>query len=76
MASLNELIAAGELCNCLRAKSMFYEVEGLEPADPALAESRTHGYMWCLHTQSVLGPDGSPVEIGSCRPGRACCTTA
>lgn len=75
MASLNELIAMGELCCCLRAKTMFYEAEG--PEDGSLPEgSRSHGNLWCVQTQTPYGPDGAPVGTEECRPGRSCCTTA
>lgn len=77
MISLNEMIAAGQLCRCLRAKTMFYQVEGLEQTgDPSVAESRTYGNMWCVQTQSLLGPDGQAVDLERCRPGRSCCETA
>jgi hypothetical protein len=77
MASLNEMIASGEICCSLRAKTMFYQVEGLEQeGDPSVAESRTYGNLWCSRTQSVLGPDGVAVELEQCRPGRGCCETA
>ena len=47
MASLNEMISTGEICCSLRAKTMFYQVEGMEQAgDPSVAESRTYGNMW------------------------------
>lgn len=77
MISLNEMISAGQICSCVRAKTMFYQVEGMEQAgDPAVAESRTYGNMWCSQTQSVLGPDGQAVDLEQCRPGRSCCATA
>ena len=77
MASLNEMISTGQICCCLRAKTMFYHVEGMEQGlDPSVAESRTYGHLWCSQTQSVLGPDGRAVEVEECRPGRGCCETA
>ena len=76
MASLNEMISTGQICCSLRAKTMFYQVEGLEEAaDASFAESRTYGNMWCSRTQSVIGPDGQSVEMEQCRPGRDCCET-
>jgi hypothetical protein len=76
MANLNEMIGTGQLCCCFRAKTMFYEVESAEDAPAGLPESSsTYGYLWCLQTQSVLGPDGSAVDVETCRPGRGCCTT-
>ncbi|HEV8383858.1 MAG TPA: hypothetical protein VGQ11_03225 [Candidatus Acidoferrales bacterium] len=77
MASLNEMIAGGQICCSLRAKTMFYQVEGLEQSgDPSVAESRTYGNLWCSRTQSLFGPDGQTVDLEQCRPGRGCCETA
>ncbi len=70
MPSLNVLIQNGEVCQCLRAKTLFYLVEGEESA--ALPE----GPFWCARTQSLLGPDGQIADAESCRPGRTCCETA
>lgn len=66
MPSLRVLIEQGEVCCCLRTKSMFYEVEG-----DALQE--LEGPFWCGQTQSLIGPDGEIAEPGRCRPGRECC---
>ncbi len=76
MASLNEMISAGQLCCCLRAKTMFYQSEEIEDgSDPAVAGSRTYGNLWCSQTQSPLGPDSQAVALEQCRPGRECCQT-
>ena len=71
MPSLNVLIQRGEICQCLRAKSLFYEDVAAPPdhRDP-------EGPFWCARTQSLLGPDGKVADRGSCRPGRSCCETA
>ena len=71
MASLNLLIEQGEVCRCLRAKAMFYEVDEAERP-----EAENAAPFWCTHTQTILGPDGKVVELGDCRPGRGCCETA
>lgn len=68
MASLNELIASGEVCQCLRSKELFYQ-SGAEA-------SEARGPFWCVRTQSLLGPDGKLVDTESCRPGRSCCETS
>lgn len=70
MPSLNVLIEKGEVCQCLRAKAMFYHTPGEEPA------GSPEGPFWCALTQSLLGPDGQVTDAGSCRPGRSCCETA
>ncbi len=70
--SLQGLIAKGEICRCLRAKTLFYEPPEL-PDEPA--QGRTEGPFWCAQTQSLLGPDGQIADVESCRPGRACCET-
>jgi hypothetical protein len=66
MAKLTELIANGQVCSCLRAKTMFYDTDDHENASVS-------GPFWCAHTQTVLGPDDRPVEAETCRPGRSCC---
>ncbi len=87
MSTLNELIASGAVCRCLRSKTLFYQVEGPGPSPPGRDEglvpsevegepAGTDGPFWCLHTQSLLGPDGKIVELESCRPGRSCCETS
>lgn len=68
MASLNELIASGEVCQCLRSKELFYQA--------AAEASEARGPFWCVRTQSLLGPDGKLVDTDSCRPGRSCCETS
>jgi hypothetical protein len=71
MPSLHVMIEKGEVCRCLRAKTMFYQVEGEEPS-----AEETDGPFWCALTQSVLGPDGQVVDAQMCRPGRSCCELA
>jgi hypothetical protein len=70
MPNLTVLIQRGDVCQCLRAKTLFYE----DPQPDALAEA--HGPFWCAHTQSLLGPDGQVADAETCRPGRGCCETA
>lgn len=52
------------------------EVEGEPTGTDGLVPSEAEGPFWCLHTQSLLGPDGKIVELESCRPGRSCCETS
>jgi len=68
MLGLNLLIQNGEVCQCLRAKTMFYQVEGEEAGSD-------HGPFWCAQTQSLIGPDGQVADMERCRPGRSCCET-
>jgi len=77
MASLNEMIASGEVCRCLRSKKLHYQGATTEPEGyiPATVEG-WQGPFWCVHTQSLLGPDGKDADSETCRPGRGCCETA
>jgi len=70
MPNLSFLIEKGEVCQRLRAKTLFYE----EPDEqrPGAPE----GPFWCAQTQSLVGPDGQVADAESCRPGRTCCETA
>ena len=71
MPSLSVLIQRGEVCRCLRAKTLFYELP-----DPEQDSAGPQGPFWCAETQSLLGPDGQVADAESCRPGRSCCETA
>jgi hypothetical protein len=70
MPTLNALILRGDVCRCLREKTMFYQAE--EDSSPAGPD----GPFWCALTQSLLGPDGQVADAESCRPGRSCCEIA
>ncbi len=74
MAKLHAMIATGEVCCCLRSKSLYYQTDDHEdrPGEPAVEA----GPFWCAQTQSVLGPDGKVADTESCRSGRGCCQTA
>ncbi|MBI4538052.1 MAG: hypothetical protein HY704_00910 [Gemmatimonadetes bacterium] len=71
MASLKLMIQSGEVCRCIRAKTLFYETDEQEETDAG-----TSGPFWCSRTQSSLGPDGAVVDVTRCQPGRSCCETA
>ena len=73
MPRLDVLIEKGEICRCLRAKTMFYR-PALEDREAEAAAPE--GPFWCSLTQSLLGPDGQVADAESCRPGRSCCETA
>ncbi len=64
------LIAEGKYCRHLRSKGMFIEIE------PDLGESgvpsMTTGFVWCVHSQNCLGPDGRVAEYATCVRGRSC----
>ncbi|HVA72029.1 MAG TPA: hypothetical protein VNF02_02870 [Candidatus Limnocylindrales bacterium] len=68
--SLNVLIATGEICQSVRSKTLFYQ------QDENASDARSAAPFWCSRTQSMLGPDGKPVGVDECRPGRSCCNTA
>jgi len=76
MASLNELIAGGEVCQCLRSKELFYQPAPSAVEGAGTEASEAHGPFWCVRTQSLVGPDGQLVDTESCRPGRSCCETS
>lgn len=66
MPNLQVLIERGEVCCCLREKTLFYQTGEETPDVP-------EGPFWCGQTQSVVGPDGELVGAERCRPGRSCC---
>ena len=76
MANLNERIASGEVCQCLRSKKLFYQAEATPGSVPSSTVEGWEGPFWCVHTQSLFGPDGKEADSETCRPGRSCCETA
>lgn len=85
MPALNVLIERGDVCQCLRAKTLFYQPAGPEvlgvsgsafAAEHASETGLPEGPFWCALTQSLTGPDGQIADAESCRPGRSCCETA
>jgi hypothetical protein len=72
MPTLRVLIEGGQVCNCLREKTMFYEPLVASPAGP-FPDQGPKGPFWCALTQSILGPDGAHADAEACRPGRGCC---
>lgn len=73
MPSLHALIEKGEVCQCLRAKTLFYQSADSSENE---ASAGPEGPFWCALTQSLLGPDGEVADAERCRPGRSCCETA
>jgi hypothetical protein len=49
---------------------MFIEVEPF--AAEAAIPSMTTGFVWCVHSQNCLGPDGKVAGYDSCVAGRNC----
>lgn len=76
MPNLNAMIQQGEICQCLRAKTMFYQVHDEAGEAARVEEAGSEGPFWCAHTQSLVGPDGQVADVEKCRPGRACCEVA
>jgi hypothetical protein len=68
--SLNILISTGGVCQSVRSKKLFYQL------DEDASDARNAGPFWCSRTQSKIGPDGKLVALDDCRPGRSCCQTA
>ena len=54
-----------ERCDSLRWKELFI-------SDSASAQPSADSTLWCLKTQTCLGPDGQPVEKYECNPARSC----
>ncbi|MFB3923380.1 MAG: hypothetical protein ACE145_16785 [Terriglobia bacterium] len=55
------------LCRFLRSKEMYIHVE----PDPSVPGGRS-GHFWCVHTQTILGPDGKIVNDEECGSSRMC----
>ena len=54
-------------CRFLRSKEMFIDAE----PDHTVPSGRS-GHFWCVHTQTVIGPDGQVVGDGDCHADRMC----
>jgi hypothetical protein len=54
-------------CRFLRSKEMYIDAE----PDPTVPSGRS-GHFWCVHTQTVIGPDGKFVTDEDCKSGRMC----
>jgi len=54
-------------CRFLRSKEMFIDAE----PDKTVPRSPS-GHFWCVHTQTVLGPDGKVVSNEECDAHRMC----
>lgn len=56
-----------DTCTCLRWKGMYID------AEPDVAVPNTSdGLYWCVHTMTVLGPDGKVADREACTVGRGC----
>lgn len=67
MAEPNSLPAVQNFCRFLRSKEMFINAE----PDRTVPSSRS-GHFWCVHTQTVIGPDGKVVTEEECGSSRMC----
>jgi hypothetical protein len=81
--TLKTLIQTGQVCKCLRAKTLFYdvaEIENQQENNPHhyAAYSGLNGPFWCVITQGLQGPDGKIASLEACKggSGRSCCETA
>jgi hypothetical protein len=52
-----------DLCPNLHAHEMMYEAD---------SETLPSGQVWCVLTQTCVGPDGQVVDTDGCGPGRPC----
>ncbi len=71
MAEPNSLPIVQNYCRFLRSKEMFIHAE----PDPTVPASRS-GNFWCVHTQTVIGPDGKVVTDEACSSERMCFESA
>ena len=76
MPSLNDMILRGEVCASLRSKKLFYQTGPRPEGHISSTIENTDGPFWCVHTQTIVGPDGDFADTDRCRPGRSCCQTA
>ena len=67
MAEPTNLPVVQSHCRFLRSKEMFIDAE----PDHTVPSSRS-GHFWCVHTQTVIGPDGKIVKDEECRADRIC----
>ena len=58
------------ICRHLRSKGMLIEVEP-DPRDVTIPSMST-GFVWCVHSQNCLGPDGKVAGREACVAGRVC----
>ncbi len=65
-----KLIATDKYCRHLRSKGMLIEVEPdrRESGVPSMST----GFVWCVHSQNCLGPDGKVAGYETCVRGRSC----
>ena len=67
MAEPTNLPVVQNYCRFLRSKEMYIDVE----PDPSVPGGRS-GHFWCVHTQTVIGPDGKVVSDEECKTHRMC----
>lgn len=65
MATKNMRPSGPKPCKCLRSKEMFYK-------DASQEDVFASGYVWCQHTQDVIGADGAVASPEECIAGRKC----
>jgi len=66
-----EPISPQNICRFLRSKEMFIQSQH----DPTVPSGRS-GHFWCVHTQTVIGPDGKVVTDQECVAERMCFESA
>lgn len=67
MAEPTNLPVVQNYCRFLRSKEMYINVE----PDHTVPGGRS-GAFWCVHTQTVIGPDGKVVSDEECGSSRMC----
>ena len=59
-------------CSHLRHKGM-HVTSVPDPDERRFYDAFDATAYWCTCTQKAIGPDGSPANADSCKPGRSCC---
>jgi len=65
-------LVVGVHCLSLRHKGM-YVTSAPDPDEFKFYDKYDATWYWCSETATGFGPDGQPVNEGSCRGERGCC---
>ena len=63
-------VLQGERCRHLLSKGLYINA-GLPPGEEATGDG--DGNFWCMHTQTIYGPDEELCDLETCcNPSRSC----